>query len=226
MASRHEDSHAFYSFVLLVTIVLTLSIAFGLRGLGCVPSYYFPFSVRGCTAVGLVVMAGILSLLSKGMTVPLWWTGQDHFWKPRVSLDFIPPRFRPQWFLGTIILMLSLTALCLLLLTSGGSTSPFSVYLGLFPIVISVLASSKRFVVLTVVLTLGVYVCAYFFAEPLKPITGHEVPYGIASVFTFSVALAFTAGLIFKEIQDDKDATSGEHKTGSSGQHDNPRDRD
>jgi hypothetical protein len=207
MATRHEDSHAFYAFVLVVAMVLTLSIAFGLRRLGCVPNNYFPYNLRGLFAIGMVSFAGVLSLLSKGMTVTLW-GGQDYFWKPRVSLDAIPLKYRPQWILGTIILVLSLGALCLLLLTSGGSTSPFSVYLGLFPIVISVLASSKRFVVFTVVLTLGVYACIYFLDDKLRPISGHEVPYGIASVLTFAVSLGFTAALILRQIQDDKGTTS------------------
>lgn len=201
MAKSQEDSYASYTSALVIVIVLTLGIAFSLRLIGCVPYSYFPYSRRGLAAVILVVVAWLLCLLNRGISITLW-KGRDNFWKPKLSLDFIPPRYRPQWLIELSILLLSITALCLLLLTSGGTTGPFNVYLGLFPLVISVLSSSRPFIIITFVLTLGVYICTYFFATPLGPQQGHEVAYGIASVITFAVSLTFTAWLILSEIRD------------------------
>ena len=135
--------------------------------------------------------------LIRGMTlkIPI---GRRRYLKPRFKIESLSPKT-----VEVFILLLSLTALCLLLLTSGGVSSPFAVYLGSFPVVISMLTNYKWFVWLTVILTFVVAVVVQLYAEPMPPLPGHEMHLAIATLIIYAISLAFTATLIIEEMNKD-----------------------
>ncbi|MGI9106462.1 MAG: hypothetical protein ACR2G4_09455 [Pyrinomonadaceae bacterium] len=191
-----EDSYNFYSLALVLNIIITLCIGLVLHYTGCVPSNYFPFSKRGLASLLIVTGVCVLCLIARGITLPII-IPRKKFFTRKVSLDCLP-----QWLLELLILVPSVVSLFLLLQTSGGVTGPFGSYLGTFPIVIAVLASSRQFVIATFLLTLGVYISSLAVVPPVNPLQGHEIHYAIASFITFSSSLAFTAMLVMSEFEE------------------------
>jgi hypothetical protein len=193
-----QDSYAAYTWALAIAIVLTLGISLALHFTGCVPPSYFPFSREGGTAVILVVAAFLLCYLFRGFNITYWLggkkSGRKKFEKKRVKIDT-----KHQWLVEIAILLPSIASLYLLLRTSGGVGGPFSAYLGTFPIVVSVLSSSRPFAVITFLLTLVVYILTLFFAPQVHPNLGHEHHYDLALIVTFSASLAFTTMLVLSE---------------------------
>lgn len=182
-----EDSYDAYTFALGIAIVLTLLIAGLLRYHQCVPSDYFPFSIAGALAVGFVFAAFTASLLARGFSFTMQSTRET------VARRQIKLGDQPQWVIELFILIPSVLSLCLLLYSSGGVFGPFNAYLGTFPIVVSFVSSSRRFIWVTLALTLGVYIFNLFMASTVAASSGHDLGYRLASLGAYVVSLAYTA---------------------------------
>ncbi len=152
------------------------------------------------TGLIISILTLILCLCARGIHPTLGLSHHAVIKLPYINLDFVP-----QWLMEILILIPSTISLGILLATTGGISSPFNVYLGTFPIVISVLSSSRIFVVLTVLLTYTVYILNWWLVKSIVPIPGHETHVGMLSLITYAVSLGVTAMLVAGDIKREPD---------------------
>ena len=191
----NADRFDAYTTALVLAIAVALLISWRLRHCGCVSKSFFSVCTRGWIALALGSVSCIICFLSREISTPLI-LDHDKVWMvPLYLSQWVPPRL-----LENSILLTSVASFYYLLRTSGGITGPFSSYLTMFPMVISVISRSPFFVVTTVILTLVIAVLNVWYTAHLKPENRHKDHMGHASIITLAISLAYTALLLIAEM--------------------------